>query len=248
MVGITRIQIVDDKPRDWRFKLSEAMAPIANMAYRVMLASAGMTLLPGETIIQVKKDELGGRYDHQEGIDIILRFADSRTGEPVKATMQEKILFTSYSTATFEERKNSRKLGAWYTCTAQYYAVLYTVENRYALIKKLQKPEFTATIRNGVIYNLPRIHQNSLTRKIKWEGNNNIQDGRTNPFRFFSFENSPPLSVVATYGQFRDEVPKSAILETPLEAPRQMTLFPEERQQSLFDAQDGSDKEAKAAS
>ena len=78
-------------------------------------------------------EELRGRYDANEGIDIILTLRDGS-----KITLQEKCLFKGFNTVTFETRKNSGKEGAWFYCTAQLYFCAEASEGRikkYVLIE-----------------------------------------------------------------------------------------------------------------
>jgi len=134
--GITYIMIIDERV-DTRFKLAEACNEFTDPILRKMFIDAGMELKTDSACIRCKKEDLSGRYDLVEGIDIILRFKDN-----TKGTLQQKTLFTDFNTATFEEYKNSGKPGAWYYCTAQYYFVVYTVETDIILRKQFRYTYF----------------------------------------------------------------------------------------------------------
>lgn len=205
MAGITRIQITGGD-KDHRFTIAESCAPSANELYRQMFASVGMTLADGDAVEKTLKDDLKGRYDAQEGIDIILRWAAYRKpGLPVplggmKATMQEKILhFQGTPTVTFEEDKNSGAKGAWYYCTAQYYAVLYTTLGSAELRKIHNRPDFKAEFRTGIILSLPEMQRADMRGEIKWQTRPNTRDGRRNAFRYVPFSALPEACIVATH-------------------------------------------------
>jgi len=114
MSGIERIKIISDDNnlylRERSNKANEYIIPLNNI-YREILP-----LADGEIVTEIKKEELKGRYDANEGIDIILTLRDGS-----RITLQEKCLFRGFNTATFETSKNSGKLGAWFYCTAQLY-------------------------------------------------------------------------------------------------------------------------------
>ena len=73
--GIIYIKIIDDKT-DMRFKLAEACIKFTDPILRKMFIDAGMELKSGCACIKCKKEDLSGRYDLIEGIDMILRFKD----------------------------------------------------------------------------------------------------------------------------------------------------------------------------
>lgn len=205
--GITRIQIVSDW-NDWRTELARKGAPVANTKYRQMFEKAGCPLAPGEATITCTKEEAIARYDYQEGIDLILRHIDS-----TKATMQEKFLSTQFNTATFEEVKSFGDQGAWYTCTAQYYSVLYTTDPQPVVEARILDSGYTVGFRMGVILDLPALHRLTLQDKVAWEFNGNARDGRKATFRYMHFVKVPDEALIASFGVVR----KPQTGPTPLE-------------------------------
>jgi len=176
MVGITRIKI-ESNWSDWRTKMSDDLAPVANELYRVEFANLNMPLMEGEEIITCTKSEAMARYDWREGIDVILRFSGG-----AKATLQEKYLTYHESTATFEERKTSGAEGAWYYCTAQYYFVGYA---RKYLDKNILK------FQDGMMVDFPAIKRADMQERIDWKFNGNGRDGRRATFRYINFDDVP---------------------------------------------------------
>ena len=126
--------------------------------------------------MECSKDEIMGRYDWQEGIDVILHFADG-----TKGTMQEKFLTYHVSTMTFEIEKSSGKQGAWYYCTAQYYFVGYS--------KEYESENYNFT--DWMLINLPLLHQQDMQKKLSWEYNKNKKHGRGAKFKYLRFYNVP---------------------------------------------------------
>jgi len=191
--GITYIMIIDERV-DTRFKLAEACNEFTDPILRKMFLNAGMELKPNSACIKCKKEDLSGRYDLVEGIDILLRFKDN-----TKGTLQQKTLFTDFSTATFEEKKNSGKLGSWYYCTAQYYFVIYTVETYDILKEQLKNGNLKPIIKEAILLNLAEFHKLSMNDKIIWDNNINQNEGRHNPFRYTHFKNIPKNCIVGEY-------------------------------------------------
>jgi hypothetical protein len=181
--GIIRIQI-DSNWQDRRTKLAIDCTPTADELYRDIFADQGMILLPETEIVHCTKQEAMSRYDWKEGIDVLLHF--EHLG---KATLQEKYLTYHESTITFEERKNSGRLGAWYTCTAQYYFVGYA-----------RKWESTGCIdfQDWILIDLAHFKRLDAQRQIPWGTiRRNKSEGRRNPFRWVYFHNVPRACVVA---------------------------------------------------
>ena len=199
--GINHIKIVDERT-DMRFLLSDACYPFTDPILRDIFLNAGMELLPGMQTIECKKEELFGRYDLSEGIDIILKFKDN-----TKGTLQQKTLYTTFSTVTFEERKNSGKLGAWYYCTAQYYFVIYTVESDSALRTQLRDGFLNPTMREAVLLNLAEFHKLSLNDKIMWNNNTNQNEGRYNPFKYTRIKDIPSSCIIGEYHLEHSKLP-----------------------------------------
>jgi len=199
--GVIYIRITDEKT-DARFKLSEACNKFTDPILRKLFKDAGMELSPGSYFQDCKKEDLIGRYDLVEGIDMILKFKDG-----TKGTLQQKTLYTTFSTATFEEKKNSGKLGAWYYCTAQYYFVIYTVESDTTLRTQLKDGVLNPTIREAVLLNLAEFHKLSLNDKIIWDNNTNQNEGRHNPFRYTRIKDIPPSCIIGEYHLEHSKLP-----------------------------------------
>jgi len=191
--GIIYIMIVDDKT-DVRFKLAEACNEFTDPILRKMFVDAGMELKSGSACIKCKKEDLKGRYDLVEGIDMLLRFKDD-----TKGTLQQKTLYTDWNTATFEEMKTSGKPGAWYYCTAQYYFVIYTVESDAELREQLKNGNLKPTINEAILLNLAEVHKLSMNNKIMWENNINQYEGRRSSFRYTFFKDIPKSCIIAKY-------------------------------------------------
>ena len=203
--GIERIHIVSDW-RSWRLDMAHALEPAANDIYFSAFADIGLTLLPGVEVIECEKDELAGRYDWQEGIDVILHFQNGQ-----RATLQEKFLTFWPPTATFEEETgsyNNRKPGAWYSCTAQYYFVGYA--RNYKDTKK--PPEERLKMTPWVLIDFPGIKRCDAQGLVHWgeavnpEHNplgirQNARDRATASFRYVAFNRIPEQCIVARGGQ-----------------------------------------------
>lgn len=172
MVGIERIKIISDNDflRERSNRANEYIRPI-NDIYRSILP-----LADGETETQTTLEELRGRYDANEGIDIILTLRDGS-----KITLQEKCLFKGFNTVTFETIKNSGKKGAWYYCTAQLY---FCAEAREGRIEKY------------VLIDLAKLKILSNQYKLPWQhkvGNTRSHEG----FMFMKFTDIPEECLLA---------------------------------------------------
>lgn len=186
MIGIERIKIIGNE--DWKGDYQEKnrkIEPYANALYPELFSNIKMPLAGSEVgSIECTKEEVMSRYDWQEGIDVILHFADG-----TKATMQEKFLTYHVSTMTFETEKSSGKKGAWFYCTAQYYFVGYA-KNYYS-----DDPDFT----DWMLINLPLLHQIDMQTVLPWEGNANSKHGRKAKFKYLKFKNVPSSAILSDY-------------------------------------------------
>lgn len=192
MPGITRIHIKSDwsSSNDWRLRLARDHEPIANEIYRAAFSKIGITLDPGEVTINVSRQEAGARYDWAEGIDVILEAGGARM------TLQEKFLTYHKSTATFEERKSSGALGAWYYCTAQYYFVGYT--RLYWDWRKRQiKTAPVVAFQDWILIDYPGLKRCDAMGSIQWANDKNKHDHRRASFKYAPFDSIPPACVVA---------------------------------------------------
>lgn len=154
---------------------------LSNSVYRNIFPQ----LADGEMIIECTKDEAIARYDHREGVDVILETVDG-----LRFTVQEKILTFSRSTMTFETRKNSGALGAWYYCTAQLY---FTAYSRHYLDTGV--PSF----QDWMLINYTALRLADLRGELngKWGMNENKTDGRKSEFRFIDFRDIPESCIVS---------------------------------------------------
>jgi len=127
MTGITRIEITGDFYHDRRTALGEAGRPLADAIYFDLMERMGAPLKPSVETVRCTKQQAIARYDHTEGIDVILT---SQGGS--RFTVQEKCLDPAphwRPTLTIEEYKASGKPGAWFYCTAQWYFGAVFVHN-----------------------------------------------------------------------------------------------------------------------
>jgi hypothetical protein len=178
LIGIQRVSI-ESEWNDHRTELAKSYIGELDILYRSIFTNIGCPLADGSGVIYCTKDEVKGRYDWQEGIDIILTFYDG-----TRSTLQEKVLTFNVSTATFEEIKNSGELGAWYYCTSQYYSIFYV-------------NEVNRTIRDWILIDLPQLHRQDMIGNVIWHGNKNKKDGRRSRFRYIYFDEIPQLAVVS---------------------------------------------------
>lgn len=172
MVGIERIKIigVTDYLKERTNKAGEYIQSINNI-YREILP-----LADGEKITEVSCDELKGRYDANEGIDMILTLKDGS-----RLTLQEKCLFLGFHTVTFETKKSSGKNGAWYYCTSQLY--------------------FCAEASNGeiisyVLLDLLQLKIHSNKYELPWRHRKGIKRSQES-FMFMKFSEVPEQCVIA---------------------------------------------------
>lgn len=199
MSGITRIKIISDW-HDWRTRLAEDHAGIADDIYQYSFMGIGLPLQDGVEYINVTKDDAKSRYDWQEGIDVILQFDNGS-----RATLQEKFLTFNENTATFEETKTSGSPGAWYYCTAQYYFVGYT-RQYWDWKNRILFPEPIIDFQDWIMLDLAAMHRADAKNEIEWQFNRNGQDRRRASFRFVHFQNIPLNCIISQkiqYSKFR---------------------------------------------
>lgn len=176
MQGIERIIIVNNEISANNafakcLKISQEAAPATSRIYRSLLP-----LMDGEIDTTVDKESVKGRYDHQEGIDVILTLIDG-----TRLTLQEKVLTKGFRTVTFEEKNGFNNAeGAWYKCTAQLYFccdvdLQYQIES-YCLIDMLQL----------------RIH--SVNGGLPWKFN--VGHNRANEFRYLKYDEIPNECII----------------------------------------------------
>lgn len=178
--GITRITIQSPWRSD-RLQMAQDLAPVADSIYRAEFERLGMQLQPGTEIVRCSKAEAVARYDYQEGIDVLLRFADGTRG-----TLQEKFLKHPWSTVTFEERKASGERGAWYSCSAQYYFVGYARRYAYGVLE----------FQDYMMLDFPAVGRASRQGQIPWQFNQGKQPGHHESFRYCLFRDVPEHCVV----------------------------------------------------
>lgn len=179
MSGITRIHIEDEIGNyslsfQKRTQISRNSINLFNNIYRQLLP-----LEDGEDVQYVRKDELMGRYDSMEGIDVILNLKNN-----VRLTLQEKCLTTRFNTVTFETQKNSETLGSYYTCTAQLYFVGYVNE------------DFTQCLRYCLL-DFARFKIMYAQGNILCHHNQNNRDGNRQKFMYCDISCLPSECVIA---------------------------------------------------
>jgi hypothetical protein len=172
MVGIERIKIIEvtDYLKERSEMAAQYIEPI-NAIYKEILP-----LADGEQTTEVSRDELKGRYDATEGIDIILTLKDGS-----RLTLQEKCLFKGFHTVTFETEKRSGKKGAWYYCTSQLYFCAEASKGEiisYVLLDLLQL----------------KIHSNK--HELPWKHRKGIERSHES-FMFMRFSEVPEECIIA---------------------------------------------------
>jgi len=178
MQGIERIKIIDKDRKSGKndsfmtnLHISEQAAPATSSMYRSILP-----LMDGEIQTAVDKEDIKGRYDYQEGIDIILTLIDG-----TRLTLQEKVLTRDFRTVTFEERKGSNNaLGAWYKCTAQLYFCC-DVNQEYQ-------------IESYCLIDLLRLRLCSVHAMLPWHFNKG-----ENEFRYLKYDEIPEECIIKKY-------------------------------------------------
>jgi len=178
MPGITRIQIDSDWD-DEQTKMSKDLAPASDRLLRPIFQALSLPLRPGVETVRCTKGEAIARYDHTEGIDVILRFLHGGKG-----TLQEKFLTFHESTATFETKRGGGGEGMWDYCTAQYYFVGYA--RRY-------KTEHLLEFQDWILLDLPALHRADGRENLPWHFNRNMNKKlrRKAPFKYLYFDDIP---------------------------------------------------------
>jgi hypothetical protein len=157
--------------------ISRVHEHLMNEIYR----SVFPTLAHGQKSIQVSKEEAEARYDHKEGIDVILTMDDG-----LRLTVQEKLLTTHFDTVTFEERKKNGEPGGWYYGTSQLYIVAYNRQYPKSLL-----------IEEYMLMNFTTLKVIDSIDIIDWKFNKNKKDGRTEDFRYLRFKEVPKECIVS---------------------------------------------------
>lgn len=172
--GIKRIEIVSDEQKYNALcnKVAPAI-PDINSYYHKLLP-----LKEGSEVERVSRDSVLGRYDWNEGIDVILTLMDGS-----RITLQEKCIFQNFDTVTFEEKKGYGKQGAWYYCTAQLYFCC-----------KINNDMVT----NYVLIDLVRLKILSNQGKIFWYYRKGLT-GDCNEFRYIWMQDVPQECILARH-------------------------------------------------
>jgi len=187
-MGLQRIHIEKNLSGrgSWRFDFAQARWPAASQIYRQVFARLGMPLLPGDQLVRCTKEEFMAGYDHELGIDVLLKFESGMT-----ATLQEKFLtFPRATTVTVEYMQNPEtgEQGDWFTLKCQYYFVGYDTDN-------------SETFNDWILLDWPAVQRATLQGRIQWHENRNRHDGARASFRYAYFDEIPPDCIVARYGQ-----------------------------------------------
>ena len=189
MPGITRINI-NENTMGWRMDIAREHEPCLNAIYREIFP----TLADGDEVIHVEKDSVMARYDHLEGIDVILSH-----GEGMKMTLQEKLLTWHEDTVTVELRKNSGKNGAWFYCTAQLYFVGYNRKYKAGATNNV------LSLDNWILVDFAMLKIETLNRNVPWEVKQNQRDNRRATFQCVHFDHIPKNCVIAR----KNDIPKN---------------------------------------
>ncbi len=183
-VGITRFWIKREITGQgaWRFEDSKKCWPIANALYREIFAHVGMTILPGEEVIECSKEEFFAGYDYQLGIDVIIRVNGG-----CESTLQEKFLFTDFNTVTIEHCQDWLSLveGDWFKLKAQYYFVGY----------KRDKTIFS----NWILLDWAKLQRATAQNRVPWRLRGNGKDNARASFMFVPFNDIPKDVIVSTF-------------------------------------------------
>lgn len=183
MSGIERIKIAEfSSYLNERSAKAESCNQVIDDIYRQCLP-----LAPGLEPKYVSKADVGAMYDMIEGIDVILTLSDGS-----RVTLQEKVLFTTFRTATFEIKKTSGKPGAWFYCTAQLYFVGYV------------SPD-SAQVTSYVLIDLARLKIEHNRNTLKWQHRKNSKEGRKEEFMFIQFDDIPQSCIIAIHNPKKQE-------------------------------------------
>lgn len=184
MAGITRYFIKGNynTPGGTRIIDAKKYWSAANSIYREVFDKIGLTLLPGDEVVEVEKDEFEAGYDSYLGIDVVLHFESNN-----EATLQEKFLFTGYNTVTVEHCQDWLKLtpGDWFNLKAHYYFVGY------------DNGQLTGTLCPWVLLDWPSVQRATGQRLIHWKLNgNNYEKVKAKASFMFIDINKLPDSVI----------------------------------------------------
>lgn len=187
MAGIERIHITEEVNGrgSWRFKWSQGRGDAANSLYRRIFDRLQTPLLPGEEPIECSLEEFEAGYDHELGIDVLLRFEGGMT-----ATLQEKFLRFHLSTVTVEYMQNraTKEQGDWFNLKSQYYFVGYDRDD-------------SKTFDDWILLDWPATMRATQQKRIRWYEKPNKRDGARASFRFAYFDRIPQECVVARYSE-----------------------------------------------
>lgn len=183
MSGIERIKITEfSSYLNERSAKAESCNNVIDDIYRKCLP-----LSHGSERKYVNKADVGAMYDMIEGIDVILTLTDGS-----RITLQEKVLFTTFRTATFEIKKASGSRGAWFYCTAQLYFVGYVSPDN-------------GQVTSYILIDLARLKIEHNRNTLKWQYRKNTKDGRKEEFMFIKFEDIPTSCIISIYNPKRQE-------------------------------------------
>lgn len=190
MSGIERIKINEfSSYLNKRSAKAESCSKLIDDIYRQCLP-----LAHGSEHKFVGKADIGAMYDMIEGIDVILTLTDGS-----RVTLQEKVLFTTFRTATFEIKKSSGNPGAWFYCTAQLYFVGYV------------SPD-TGQVASYVLIDLARLKIEHNRNTLKWQYRKNNKEGRKEEFMFIKFDDIPTSCIISIYNPKKQE-PKIPVFD-----------------------------------
>jgi hypothetical protein len=183
MPGIERIKITEfSSYLNERSAKAESCNKVIDDIYKQCLP-----LQSGSQYKYACKADIGAMYDMIEGIDVILTLADGS-----KITLQEKVLFTTFRTATFETKKGSGSQGAWFYCTAQLYFVGYVSQD-------------TGLVTSYVLIDLARLKIEHNRNALKWQYRKNNKDGRKEEFMYIMFDDIPNSCIISILNPKKQE-------------------------------------------
>lgn len=181
--GINRIVINDivNGSGAWRFAFSRVRWGFAQRLYRRTFELMNCQLLPGDTTIEVSKDQHLAGYDSLLGIDVIFKINCG-----MQSTLQEKILTFKDNTVTVEFLQNPKtgEEGDWFNLKAHYYFVGYCRNS-------------TPTIQDWILLSWPATQLATCQNRINWRTRYNQHDGAKANFKWAFFDDFPVECVVA---------------------------------------------------
>ena len=182
MAGIARIVIVPT-PNHQRFRDAKERWSTCYATYRQIFADLGIPLAEGTEELECSEEEALGRLDRKLGIDVILSWDNG-----MRATLQEKILFTSFGTVTVEYMNdpNAGEWGDWHHLMGNYYFVAYS---------KKPSLEFWSWI----LLDWAAVQRETLRGNISWQLKPNRPPARAN-FKYVPFDELPSSCIIARSG------------------------------------------------